>query len=432
MSREISVNEILKYKESTLYRKELAREFLESFKKEFGVEVKKEKGKIILKNTGNFGQDIFKDSQTTESVLLDFRRGMEIFDRIGMRNMALVYMSVFCEIKNDIKNPSIKKRVETVLSFYIPRSTPLKLKGLTYFNNSCYQDSTFVATFLNPNNFITENILLKDLFESSKFDAQIQNEILNIVYFMRGYGKKQELTCSNFRNILARSKKYKEFSTEQQHDASEFMAAIFNIFKVEKLSLRTRIYYQKNDKWVQDKDNGSIRIVKTYPLIPVPAVVIQNKLLYKELKDLSLQDFLTNTEINEGATGPVLKEEIYEGDYIIMFVNRYEPYYEEIKGKVKQKYRKFKDKIQIPEFLNVTKDEKDVGKFLRLSSVVIRQGAPPHYGHYTALVRLTVFERKGWYFYDDLKNEIKYEGVDFTKVVSKYGLETIDGMFYYT
>lgn len=293
--------------------------------------------------------------------------------------------------------------------------------GLKNTNNSCYQDSVFIALFAVPNRFIHEQILTKDLRRLSENpdwricgdDARtdfenrqaIQDEIINITNSIRKTNVVK--TCSNIRKLFRYCKDVfgEPYHSKEQLDAGDFISYLFRLFNVNGVTF-TLSGGVTNDLG----DDPDILPTETRverdmpPIIPIrfteddEEIDLRNKIIETtdvEYDEANLVNYAGHYFKRR------IEQRIYtEAPYLVFIVNRIHGFDDE------QEY--LTTEINCPETLTVNRKE------LTLHAIVVHEGGL-HGGHYTCYIQC-----KGeWYYYNDLSTRKMFKRIGSYKKMMK-------------
>lgn len=289
-----------------------------------------------------------------------------------------------------------------------------RFTGLRYTGNSCYQDSTMLALFAIPVDFITENILRKNIKPiSSRPNREIvcgktpamdyerrlaiQKELNRITGSMRGDIPVSERVqyCSNLRALLRScpSASRQEFYSTGTQDAGEFLQYLFSLFQVNGLH-RIRTTDITNDlSDIPAKTLTTRQIeeeVSPVILIPAPSLASHPKSnidFYLVQTDDSVLD---RKNLVRGPDGREYRRRIEQtivtqGDYAVFYAQRLI-----LDGRgVKKIHNKIvpSEKIQLPMS----------DKPLNLFAVVVHRDV-----HYTCYIKCDT----KWFYYNDMSSNI--------------------------
>ena len=283
-----------------------------------------------------------------------------------------------------------------------------RFTGLNYTGMSCYQDSTLLALLAIPNEFISKNILQKDLTnmpnkeiicsKNPSIDLQrrsaIQRELLQIARSMRGElpEEKKVQYCSNLRVLLrfCPSSSGQAFYGTGTQDAGEFLQYLFAIFNVGGV-IRLRIVQFTNDLGINPKNTLAVIniIEQSSPIILISSHIIRENLSTDIKFFLNSIDDAVFDEQNKyrASDGKLYRRRIEQttvtnGDYLVFYAQRL--YMERNK--------------QIRTYNEILPAEKiKLDKNLQLFSVVVHRDE-----HYTAYIKCD----NHWFYYNDLDNRI--------------------------
>ena len=276
--------------------------------------------------------------------------------------------------------------------------TFIPIKGLQYNNNSCYLDSSLIAIFASPNQYI-KSLLRKNIetFTLQKdhkcIDVlllkKIQNNLKYIYNYIHYHINIPSYTCTKFRKLIRtcpNSDTWQEkFYDKNEHDAGEFMIFIFNIFEFKILN-RTVFTYVTNDldphttNWI---DISKISI-QTEPIITIHTT----DLLTDKMIDLS-----TYLNYEEDVIFDV--DNMYKKDESTSFQRKKTIYVNDSNFIVFQVFRTLREseqiwkKIHAPAYIFLN------NKNLFLTSIVTHTG----FGHYICFFKF----KSTWFLYNDLE-----------------------------
>lgn len=308
----------------------------------------------------------------------------------------------------DIDIMGIKQEEEEI----IPLENICDFTGLNYTGNSCYQDSTLLALFAIPNDFITKNILEKDLkpisekknrdiicSSNTKRDLErrtaIQRELINITKSMRGEIEPSQRVkyCSNLRGLLRKcpSTSGQAFYGTGTQDAGEFLQYLFALFEISGV-IRTRRTMVTNDMG-DDPQMVKIREIDdvTSPIILIPAMQLMryNSIRINYFLIQQEDAIFDQSNLYKGPDGRMYRRRIEEnivvkGDYIIFYAQRL---YNFGQGE-KRSYTEI-----VPNETIKVGDKK-----LDLFAIVVHENV-----HYTCYIKCG---EDSWFYYNDLTNLI--------------------------
>lgn len=309
----------------------------------------------------------------------------------------------------------------------LEKACSMEIRGLDYISNSCYQDSTLLCLLGISNQFITTQILEKNLSESSyqcedkneteslKRRKNVQVQIKYITESMRGLNTINY--CSGLRQALAKCPGTQEFHLGGTQSAGEFLQHLFNIFQVNGMSA-TEIRSYSNDKinWFHenikhlDSNQGS-------PILHIHPITIksipENTFLHRFISYTSTSTLDDNNlwypdkknKPNEHYKYRKLKNVINDTPYLVIYLQRLHA--KDIFGLETE----FLDKQIIPnETLTINK------KRLYLTGIVVHD----RYAHYMAYFKCS----DKWFFYNDEPGRL--EGHTITYVGDYQNLLNVD------
>jgi len=150
------------------------------------------------------------------------------------------------------------KKINKELDF----NNDIHFSGLSYTGNSCYMDTTLIATFLVPNLFITNEIIEKNLdlsttkkcsLENYTLDKDIncrknlQKTLIEIITSIRSQ-KSSIKNVEELRKSISFCKGSEKFHKKDTQDAGEFLAYLFDKFEVESSRFITYTYGYNEDQ----------------------------------------------------------------------------------------------------------------------------------------------------------------------------------------
>lgn len=333
---------------------------------------------------------------------------LKFLNEAGMAKLSCYVFLMLCREVRD--NPIYKNRVKDTGIFqkwiatqkYIPETIDdcPSFRGLDYTGNSCYQDSTLLALFAVPNNFITENILQKDLKPISKSEQKliscgrnpkkdfkyrknIQDILIDITESMRG--KKETRYCSGLRQAIQNCPGAERFHGTGTQDAGEFLLYLFSIFQVEGVE-KVRETSVTNYLEPIPKRIKQIREVKekSSPLISIQDPGGKNLKLSEYLYSIEDAVFDSDNLYRHEKSGKLYKRRIesskvVKAPYIVFNVQRL---YIDNRGIERRNHTP----VICPEEIHVGDNT------LKLHAIIIHVSV-----HYTCYIRCNKF----WYWYDD-------------------------------
>jgi len=291
------------------------------------------------------------------------------------------------------------------------KDTGCRFTGLKYTGNSCYQDSTLLALLAIPNDFVTANILEKNVKSISRLSNReivcdnnteldyrrrqaIQNELVRITKSMRGEISSSDRVqyCSNLRALLkgCPSASRQEFYGTGTQDAGEFLQYILALFQVNGLE-RIRSTDLTNDLSPIPKKTLTSRMIKeeVSPVVLIPA---------EALVSVPIKYYLTQTEdaVLDAANlvkGPdhqrykrrIEQTVITKGDYLVFYVQRLSLHGE--------RPVRLYTKINPSETIELARSSRSLSLF----AIVVHKNV-----HYTCYIKCDDI----WYYYNDLTAEI--------------------------
>lgn len=295
-----------------------------------------------------------------------------------------------------------------------------RFTGLKYTGNSCYQDSVLLALLAIPNDFITENILERDMKSVSKMPNReivyscdeksdcktrrsIQKELVHITKSMRGEGEKVEY-CSKLRSLFKTNKQ--SFHGTGMQDAGEFLQYLFAIFQVHGVvQSRTSMLTNKiGDIPIVNKKT----IYETSPMVLIPSQNI--------IDNVSIETFLNHKEdvildmknLYRGADGVnyhrrIETVDIIRAEYLVFYAQRL---YE-----TKRNYNNIVPIKQIK-----------LDNILNLFAIIVHRNY-----HYTCYIKCD----KNWFYYNDLSDNIVYVGTYNDMLKTKPSVKSEGVLYFY-
>lgn len=312
------------------------------------------------------------------------------------------------------EDSEIKETEDRVIETSVSESrskeeTECKITGLKYVGNSCYQDSTLLALFAFPNDFITKNILEKDLKsisyserreincgDSSDVDfdirRKIQDELVNITKSMRREIPENERSkyCSNLRKLIKNcpSRSNQKFHETKTQDAGEFVQYLFNIFEINTMKTVKETFVTNDlEKDTKDLVKSSENVTIVPPIINISAENLIPGVSIEHYVSYSLDAVLDDNNLIRRPDGKLYRRRIENfsylipDDFVMFYVNRL--YYNMEKDKVERLYT------------SIIPSEKINN--LGLYAVVV------HYReHYTCYIKCD----GKWFYYNDISEKI--------------------------
>lgn len=339
---------------------------------------------------------------------------MAFLNKINMKTASSLIMLALCyamhkdlELREKIKNSGVLKdwfQTQKYLRPYIDiyninnmKNSECKFIGLKYTGNSCYQDSTLLALFAIPNDFITKNILRKDLRSMQNREiscgrndyenrSAIQKELQRITGSMRGELPTVDY-CSSLREILKQcpSPGRQAFYGTGTQDAGEFLQYIFAIFQVGGV-LRVRTTIVTNDL-----DGFRGKIVnqieeQTSPIVLIPAKEFPKIDIdyFLDVTDDAIFDSKNRYKAPDGILyrRRIERTTILKGDYIVFYAQRLHV----DGGKQIRTYNQI-----------IPSETIRLNKTLHLFAIVVHRNA-----HYTTYIKC----EQRWFYYNDLSSNI--------------------------
>ena len=289
-------------------------------------------------------------------------------------------------------------------------NTSISSDILKNVGNSCYMDSVLVALLLVPNSFVNTHILYTDLFLRAKdnivcgetatedldFRIEIQEALVDLAESLRG--RKEIGSCIELKKLFMRCKYLMKFSTYEQHDSSEFLTSLLELFNTDaSMCIESRTFNANNynlssyTKRVEFPYHSIIYNIKAGKSIQNPII---------DRSDMSLK--VNDVELDTITT---LETFIVRGDYLIFQVDR-----ADYTGVVRR------DKVETPDIY--------IGNNrLRLTAVVIHTTR-----HYVAYIKIN----NDWYFYDDLGEHLEYVGSQQELVYRTPSIATDGTLYFYS
>lgn len=335
-------------------------------------------------------------------------------------------------------NKTLKKS-----SWYFPSgesSGPIcsNIRGLKWYGNSCYLDSTLIALFAVPSAFsedlLTMNLANRNLgkllcgnnpVDDLKNRQIVQNQLRIVVNSIRGIGPMVN-TCFDLRKTLQRCPNPENFYNTEIKDAGEFLYYLLSLFPVQNAIKQSSTYATNSKQRNVDLND----LVKTSQNIDTKASVIVSVsdlfLLRQKSNAVPIATYLYQRQDNypnffdsdnifypEGSTTGYIRritdDRVLDAPYIIFSLTRVSA---------------FEDFIEAP----VIPDQKiqlENGKRFALSAIVLFEGA-----HYTCLFRCD----DNWYYYNDLGVGKSYTIKKVGKYANIFGVEpspTTNGTQYF-
>lgn len=291
---------------------------------------------------------------------------------------------------------------------------------LSWYNNSCYMDSTFVALFANKTQY-TDKLMNNH--------SSYMEEIKKIVNTIRG--QKESYSCNNLRNLfsLSNSIPIRSFSETKEQDPSHFLDSFISEITMDD-KIINKIKYNfalgsktdfslnqnlnllssliKEEKKQEDSITLDFMFKNTY----------RDGSISYEIRDTPMIDHTLTKETTQGMTtsqllntkfdlGSRIIEEPYYMSYIILRLNR------------KAADDVINTNIIPDRFLRL-----DSGQILYLTSIMIYKDK--HYVCY-------FFFEGSWWYYDDLGASLKFFG-EYEKIFVGEGknlIETGATQYYY-
>jgi len=292
-------------------------------------------------------------------------------------------------------------------------------RGLEYTENSCYQDSVLLCTFAIPNDTI-DNYILADTHCTKNINVhKIQNELIRITEWMRGYALLHSQgecyddypskNCSELRRLVKNCRGSQDFHDTDMQDAGEFLQYIFNLFQVN-IAETSETTYVTNEKG----STPTLTLVgTTYDRSASPIISVS---VDKIKKETQINEFLIQVETAELSDDNLYRyngttynrmlqiRKVIKSPYIVFYIHR-------LKMLSTGKSRKVRTRI-IP--------VQKIGN-LFLSAIITHSA-----DHYTAYIR----HKKYWYYYDDTKDRIVRVGL-YDDMINSKPDPTKDGTLYY-
>lgn len=340
---------------------------------------------------------------------------LNFWNSIDMRLLSALLFLAICksmmeeDLKKEIENSKefqkwINTQVPSDVSLIVPmipkglglRKTRKTVKGLTFYANSCYQDSVFMALFAERNLFIEEHLLhadihtilqkpemvkcLNDPYNDRKL---LQNELSRIAKTIRNEGENVE-TCSAFRKLIKNCPATQKFESSLTQDAGEFLMYLFNLFRIETNKIQRKTLLENTAEGT--KLEFDVMIMET-PCYSILADTLQGKrsvLPSSTLVSIDVADF-DKKNLYKGKDGELYNRKteirkLVSSSYLVFYVQRLA-------------YNMQGHEIRLEtEF--VLENSVQVGsRELFLSAIVVHERH-----HYTCFVRV----ENVWFYYDDM------------------------------
>lgn len=311
----------------------------------------------------------------------------------------------------------------------------LPYSGMSYNNNSCYQDSVLFALLAIPNQYIDNSILssnVKDIVDNRKYlicskdvneDIQIretiQQELINIALYMRQnrdvVKEQQRKDCTNLRKLFSKCKTTQPFHGTGTQDAGEFLMYIFNLFEANMITTIEHVYMTNDMDSVEPVEwvNTSVKEDKSPPILTVESQLILNN------NNQPINTFLVQSEDTKLDGGYKYKDTVFYRrkyvkeikqpyNYLVIYLLR--QYIDLETGQQK------KTRNVITPVLRINN--------LRLNAIVVHTN-----NHYTCYI---CYENV-WYYYNDLVESIVLVGNfdDMLKVKTSPSVLTDGVLFFY-
>jgi len=385
--------------------------------------------------------------------MLAFSLMMEFLNKINMPILSSMIMLMLCNaIHKDEKfkfkvkklgylskwfktQPYLQKYADKYnIDVMSDKTATCDVTGMKYTGNSCYQDSTLIALFAIPNEFITKHILEKDLTFVSmnprrelvcsandekdlKYRKAIQREIVSITNSMRGSEK--NIYCSTLRNLIKKCPVNQKFYSTETQDAGEFLQFLFSVFDVQDTTIQRITYFTNmtntNMSELSDAIISEVKIPSS-PVILIPSYNIRAR------NDTEISYFLTREEDalfdqknlirKDGKTFKRRLEmnRIVDADYLVFYAQRL------YGDRGKRTY----NTIIPQEVIRVFGD-----KHLQLQAIVVHEHV-----HYTCYFRCNTT----WFFFNDIKEKLASVGTYQQLLTSNAGpnVQTHGVLYFYT
>lgn len=340
-------------------------------------------------------------------------RILDFLNRVNMEKVSSLFMLCLCQaMKTDLE---LRRKIEEsgelsewikTQSYLSPFKNKFKMKvcrftGLKYTGNSCYQDSTLLALFAKPNDFITTYILESDLnklnreivcsddhIEDHKIKSSIQKELIRITKSMRKEVNESEKVeyCSGLRRLLRKCPGQDFYSTSTQ-DAGEFLQYIFGLFRVEGMFKNTKVIVTNElSNKVKNYVVINEKVQQSSPIVLIPAHSIRKGKIDSYLNQT--EDAIFDSENlyrgpdNKKYKRRIEKNSVVFANYLVFYVQRLLTEEERIYEKILPV-----QSIRLPEMYHD----------LELSAIVVHRS-----NHYTTYIKCD----DNWYYYNDMSQDI--------------------------
>jgi hypothetical protein len=311
-------------------------------------------------------------------------------------------------------------------NYYKNISKPLQIKGLKWYGNSCYLDSSLVALFAQPTSFTTNilNLNLKNYplekqlicgktyEEDLKNKEKVQEQLRIVVDYIRG--KESDVDqCFDLRETFKNCPNIENYYNTEMKDAGDFLGYLLSLFPVNTARIKT-ITYTTNSLEDPPKQNDLIQTSVIYDNRASVMFTVDSFQLNANPK-LKISKYLQNTE-----------------DSILTSTNLFYPYGKNKPGYIRRIYNRklenapyiilnFKRLNPLDNSFILSKviPEEQIklpsGQTFNLSSIVLFENA-----HYTCVFKVN----DTWYHYNDMGGNgtaynIKKIGTGLSKMLLK-------------
>ena len=301
-----------------------------------------------------------------------------------------------------------------------------QLKGLKWYGNSCYLDSSLIALFAQPTIF-TNNILnlkLEDYPESKTFICgntyqeniknrkKVQEQLRIVVNSIRGVENNIEY-CFNLRETFKLCPDIENYHDTEMKDAGEFIGYLLSLFPVNTAITKT-VTYATNSLETPPKQNDLVQTSVIYDNKASVMFTIDPFQLYAN-NEMKISKYLENKE-----------------DSILSKSDMFYPYGKNNKGYIRRLYTRTLEKS--PYIILNFKRMNPIDNSLILSKVIPEEYIKLPNGQKFTLSSIILFENyhytsvfkvnKMWYYYNDMGGkdtvyQIKKIGVNLSEMLLK-------------
>ena len=250
------------------------------------------------------------------------------------------------------------------------------ITGMENSNNSCYMDSVLQCLFATENKIISKYILKRN----EKEKDILVKELNEINISINGLGHIRN--CNNLRLILSEFKGPQEFHSNRMQDAGEFLMYLLSIFDLN-TTIKEKETFVKDNSYISVSHNK----YKSGPIVnvtnPPDNYNIESSLDFLEYTELDSKNLYKFK--NRLYSNIIHKYKVTSASYIIFNINR-------LTSSSERNY----SSVIFPPTIEIN------NRVLSLHAIILHKSS-----HYTC-----IFKNRGkWYFYDDMKNISRLDGI---------------------